>query len=96
MVCTLSDDEGPDNDADMGRFRIMVENKELYFWQGTEVTTGRGYVWPVNRDVLLETRGSGGVQITCEADEMDNTGVEKRWGAASLPIPQQGSGPKKM
>jgi hypothetical protein len=53
MVCTMSDDEGYDNDADMGLFDIKVNDIVLYYWKGDPITTAKGYTWKVNREILF-------------------------------------------
>ncbi len=73
MVCTMSDDEGPGNDADMGSFGIKVNGKYLYSWSGGPVTTGKGYRWRVDRQVVIPFRGSyQSVNLWAKAVEMDD------------------------
>ena len=70
MVCEMSDDEGPSNDADMDRFRFTVNASQnkckngksksisgrspvLYNYNGAPRTTGKGYIWNVNKSMDL-------------------------------------------
>ena len=72
LVCTMSDDEGWSNDADMDRFkawanafdrldvpgspyvRINPVDQIIWNWSTSgDVTVHVGYVWPVNKSIVL-------------------------------------------
>lgn len=87
MICTMSDDEGPRNDADMGLFNITVNGIVLYYWKTTNVytavTTAKGYNWKVDREILFAPESGRGISfdIYGEAHEFDPIGDADEKGA---------------
>lgn len=82
MVCTLSDDEGPGNDADISLVRIRVKNDgagmDFYSFraksQKDEVTVHKGYNWAVNQELLFSEdsyRGQTTFEIEVHLVESD-------------------------
>jgi hypothetical protein len=74
-ICTMSDDEGPNNDADMDRFRILLDfyngvkdgepvliaqDQVLWFWETPgELTVYKGYNWKIDQSKTVRFADGG-------------------------------------